>query len=289
MFEFKITKEFEPYVLAQQVATIHNLKNYSQMSESEYETVKSFISGKKSFLELGCGLGRMSIYCASQIKNHSQFILADSTGPVNRFIRYGWNPTDSFYNDLNLTRKFAELNNLEKNRIFDLNNEDLLTLSNIDVVMSFGSVGYHFPIEPYMEKLLKITKSDCVMIFGLSTDAYSGCPYTIESFKENFEKVSIVKNYHNKKYFPDYPGTLEYLILENKIENSSFNFRDDVYDVDEKNIIDIFNRYLKRQPVSEEMIYYLEKIRNESSLEWLDFTIKNCDEAKQIQKLSKGC
>jgi SAM-dependent methyltransferase len=289
LFEFKITKEFEPYVLAQQVATIHNLKNYSQMSESEYETVKSFISGKKSFLELGCGLGRMSIYCASQIKNHSQFILADSTGPINKFIRYGWNPTDGFYNDLNLTRKFAQLNNLEKNRIFDLNNEDLLTLSNIDVVMSFGSVGYHFPIEPYMEKLLKITKSDCVMIFGLSTDAYSQCPYTIESFKENFEKVSIVKNYHNKKYFPDYPGILEYLILENKIENSSFNFRDDVYDVDKKNIIDIFNRYLKRQPVPKEIFYYLEKIRNESSLEWLNFTIKNCDEAKQIQKSSKGC
>jgi len=141
----------------------------------------------------------MSIYINSQLDYKPRFILSDSNGPNDRYLRYGWNPIDGFYNDLKLTEKFAKQNNLTNLQIFDLQKENLLNLSEIDVVMSFGSIGYHFPIEPYIEELLKITKPDCIMIFGLSTDAYPWCPYNEKSFECYFNSVKIIQNNHLKK------------------------------------------------------------------------------------------
>ena len=55
--------------------------------------------------------------------------------------------------------------------------------------MSFLSVGFHYPIEQYIEKLLKITTDDCIMIFGVRQNFIN-----LEDYKKYFKTVLLEKN-----------------------------------------------------------------------------------------------
>jgi len=284
MFKFKINDEFRPCIHAQIVGEAKNKGAYDLGSQTEYETIKNFIRNKKKFLEVGCGLGRMSIYCNSQLDYKAEFILADSNGNPNKFKRYGWKPKDGYYNNLKLTEKFAKLNGLNNYKIFDMNKEDLLTLSGIDVVMSFFSVGFHYPIEDYMGKLLTITNDNCVMIFGLANGIHPECNYSQDRFKKYFKKSKIIENTSFAKIKPN-SQKLYYLILEDK-NSSNIVFeekRDDHQSKNEKTISKFYHKYLQREPDFEGLNFYKNKIIEGCSLEWVERTIRLSDEAKNIQ------
>jgi hypothetical protein len=52
------------------------------------------------------------------------------------------------------------------------------------------SVGFHYPIEQYMETLLNITTQDVVMIFGVRK-INAVHVYDTDSFKEYFQKTTF--------------------------------------------------------------------------------------------------
>jgi len=158
---------------------------YDKLSTHEYETFKNHIGKPKRILELGCGLGRMSVYLNKQLDYDTEFILADYDN-VSEKIKYGWNPGKSLYNKLNLTTKFCLMNNLVNFKIFDLSKNDILKLKNIDLVISVMAVGFHYPIEQYMEKLLKICNGN--MIFGIRKRK---CEYNKKTFSKYFKTIMI--------------------------------------------------------------------------------------------------
>lgn len=185
---FKITEEFLDLMNQQVTQTKVDLDFYNKMSESEYNAFRNYIDSPTSVLELGCGLGRMSIYLNSKLKNNPHFILADVTAQSDK-VRYGWNPGESYYNDLDLTAKFCKMNGLPSFSTFDLNSRKITELENIDLVMSFLSVGFHYPIEGYLEDLIKITSKDAVMIFGVRSGIYSS-----KDFEDKFSQVDFINN-----------------------------------------------------------------------------------------------
>lgn len=143
--------------------------SYRLMCESEWGVVGDHIKSPKRVLDLGCGLGRMSIYVNWMLKDTSIYwILADSTCATSSRPKFGWNPPgERFYSNLEWTKAFAQDNGLSNFEIFDLVEQDLGSLKDVDLVMSFLSVGFHYPIDGYIETLLGITTEDCVMIFGV--------------------------------------------------------------------------------------------------------------------------
>lgn len=188
-FKFDIDEKYIE-IISLQMARFEARPNvYLGLSKVEYRLFKNFIENPKNILDLGCGLGRMSIYLNTRLRNPSaHFILADASH-VSEEILYGFNKGESYYNDLDLTASFARENGLTNFETFDIRVKDLKALSNIDLVMSFLAVGFHSKIEDYMDDLLQITTSDCTMVFGVRKGKYSKT-----SFKEHFNEVFLVKN-----------------------------------------------------------------------------------------------
>lgn len=171
------------------VSSKNNEESYLEISMSEYGLIKNSIKSPKNVLELGCGLGRMSVYINSQLQDDSiHYILADSTQYLEE-PNHGWEPKGGFYNDLSLTKRFADDNGMTNFETFNLITTNITTLKNIDLVMSFFSVGFHYSIESYLNDLLDITTDDCVMIFGIRRGIY-----TEEDFEYYFDNIEIITN-----------------------------------------------------------------------------------------------
>ena len=188
-FKFDIDEKYEEVINLQITQFKDRPDVYLNLSKVEYRLFKNFIEKPKNILDLGCGLGRMSIYLNTRLRNPSaHFILADASH-VSEKIRYGFNKGESYYNDLDLTASFARENGLTNFETFDIRVKDLKSLSNIDFVMSFFAVGFHSKIEDCLDDLLQITTSDCTMIFGVR-----GGRYFKTSFKEHFNEVFLVEN-----------------------------------------------------------------------------------------------
>lgn len=188
-FKFNITEEYVSLVDLHVTQTKKEGDAYLNMTESEYELFKDFVKSPLNILDLGCGLGRMSIYLHAKLQNPSTCYTLADTSYYSTDIKTGWNPKDSYYNDLSLTEKFARNHGLTNFKTFDIRHSKLTTLENIDLVMSFLSVGFHNKIESYMDDLLKITTKNCVMIFGVRRNRYSE-----DSFKEQFKETFLFEN-----------------------------------------------------------------------------------------------
>ena len=186
--KFKIDDEFK-YFASKQITQINvDPDFYTKMSISEYNAISKHIENPKKILELGCGLGRMSIFLNSMLKNNAHYILAD-VSELSQNIKYGWDPKESYYNDLDLTSLFAKKHDLENFETFNLLSQNLNKFENIDLVMSFLSVGFHYPISEYLDTLLNITSNDATMIFGVRKGAVN-----LKDFKKYFNKIIIEKN-----------------------------------------------------------------------------------------------
>jgi hypothetical protein len=162
--------------------------SFESLSIAEYNVIKDCIKHPMNILDVGCGLGRMSTYINSFLDYKPKFTLMDSTSMIWSN-HYGWNPTPEkqiFYNDLRLAGEFCKLNGLEDYELFDINKRNLNELNDLDMVMSFCSMGFHYPLSVYYDKLMKITTKDCLFTFGVNKDKY-----TAEEFEKDFEFTKL--------------------------------------------------------------------------------------------------
>jgi len=186
--KFKFPDESQGFAERQVTQITKDSEFYSAISNSEYHLISEYIDQPKTILELGCGLGRMSVYMNWMLQDTDiHYILADSTCDVfPAKVKYGWNPASGFYNDLAVTESFCKLNGLTNFEILDLQYGSLNAFSDISLVMSFLSVGFHYPIDMYLETLMDITSDDAVMIFGIRKGQYD-----VNDFNDKFSMVTI--------------------------------------------------------------------------------------------------
>ena len=92
--DFLFPEESEFFVNAQITAMPVNNKFYYNLSISEYSAIEKYIKKPKIILDLGCGLGRMSIFLNWKLQDPDiHYILADGTcNEKPTKIKYGWNP-----------------------------------------------------------------------------------------------------------------------------------------------------------------------------------------------------
>lgn len=186
-FNFKIKEKYFKLLNFQITQTKEDLSFYEKISKAEYLAIENYIDKPEKILELGCGLGRVSIFLNSQLNNSPKFFLADFSEVSNK-VKYGWNPKDSKYNNLELTEQFCTENGLNNFEILDLSKNNLDKLSNIDMVISMLSVGFHYPIEEYINQLIKISSKNVTMIFGVRKGIYNQ-----DSFKNLFLETKILQ------------------------------------------------------------------------------------------------
>lgn len=186
--KFKFTKEILEVAKLQvtQIKDFSKRDYYNELCVSEFSQIREHLNNPKTILELGCGLGRMSVYLNHYFKDDSiKYILADYD-VLNKKPKYMWNPKKQYYNKLHLTKKFCLINNLKNFKILNLGKESINKLKDVSIVMSFLSVGFHIPIEDYIKNIMKIINNDSVLFFGIRKSKYNQ-----KSFKKYFNNRII--------------------------------------------------------------------------------------------------
>jgi SAM-dependent methyltransferase len=175
---------------------------YLERSRRDFQAVAPHLGRPRRVLDLGCGLGRMSVFVNAQLADPEvEYVLADTSEVTRQSNRNGWDPGEEFYNDLRLTAEFARLNGLSNFRTFDVRRDDWSQLYEVDLVMSFLAVGFHFPIEGELERLLRVAAPHCAMIFSVREGRYDE-----RAFRDRFETVELVgMDFGDSRY--------EYLVL----------------------------------------------------------------------------
>ena len=163
------------------------LEKLIRTQQKDIKVIDSFLKSKPlKVLDIGCGLGiyDLAIYDYFNRDNNLTFYLLDKTTSAaeEKNIHYGYRPVASFYNNLDYTTELLNINGIPKNNIqcisvdneiapcnqpalggqgdLTLTTKKLAALSEVDLVISIISWGYHYPISTYLDVVYKILKSD---------------------------------------------------------------------------------------------------------------------------------
>lgn len=175
-YKFNYIKNNELFDRLKYLQISKNEIEYLERSEDEFKSVGHLVKNVDKIIDLGCGLGRSSIYLKNMLDmDDTIFYLCDFSGEEYDKGPCSNNPCGQHiggnipYNDLSLTERFSKLNNLTNINIIDLSNDNMSKLEEVDVVYSFHCVGYHWDItESFKENNLEnVISNDGVMIFGV--------------------------------------------------------------------------------------------------------------------------
>ena len=188
-YEYKFNEKHLLYMKEQIWEASDNIDIYNNLSIHEFQQIESHLGKPKSVLEVGCGLGRGSIFLNHLLNdNKVRYTLADRNGYTTNTGAY-MPIEDEFYNDLELTSDFCKLNGIKNVTTFDTENDDWSNLPKNDLIFSLCSFGMHVSIDRYMDRLLSVSKPTTTMIFGVRGDVESNkkiSGHFLEKFSEHF-------------------------------------------------------------------------------------------------------
>lgn len=196
--DYKMLPEHMDLVKEQVWECREDISIYGKLSSFELDYFHRFLPPAKAVhrvFEIGSGLGRGAI----QLKNiypNADFILADRQGRTENLGQF--HPEkDEYYNDFELTRTFCSINGLNDIRTFDTELDDWSSIPMVDLISSRCAIGFHVPLERYLDRLLSISHPGTIMIFGTNMHFdYIG------QFDDMFSRVQFLKQTENRPEFP---------------------------------------------------------------------------------------
>jgi len=187
-----LRKNFGRLIFTNFFVNYFQVQNFEKITEElfykEFKTFKNYLpNSPENIMDIGCGLGIINIYLNEFFEKKPVFFLLDKNR-VDRKIKYGFSSNYESYNDLNETKNILLNNNIDTNRInlFDVEKQFLIT-KKMDLVISLKSMGYHYPINTYIELLRNCCTKDTVFIFDIGDNQYD------ENYlKKIFDDVKII-------------------------------------------------------------------------------------------------
>ena len=144
-------------------------------------------------LDIGSGLGIINIFINDNFNNDVDFTLIDKNY-IEKKVSYGFDEKGQFYNDFNVTLNFLTINGIKEEKL-NLINVDSKHIINkkFDLVISLLSLGYHYPINQYVEFFKKNTHRDTKFIFDIAEEyndfnEIAKMFHSIDIIKKSFEK-----------------------------------------------------------------------------------------------------
>jgi len=124
-----------------------------------------------SILDIGCGLGLVDLVLYKRIKPSPDVYLLDKANECKslRPVSGGYHHRYIFTADLDLSRNIFEQNGARKEQVHfvEPDNDSIASLPKIDLILSFTSWGFHYPIETYWEGVQKILHEKSVIFIDL--------------------------------------------------------------------------------------------------------------------------
>ena len=122
-----------------------------------------------ALLDIGAGLAGVDILMSRHFDHAVDVHLLDKTAVEDR-IYYSFTERGAYYNSQTLTREVLEHNGVPRERIFTHEAEepyDCFEPNHYDVITSFISWGFHYPLETYLAKVTQSLKPDGVLIIDI--------------------------------------------------------------------------------------------------------------------------
>ena len=127
----------------------------------------------KNVLEIGCGLGRVSVGFYNQYTSwkHTNFYMLDGD-KGDRQIAGIASGDGNYYNSLAMTKEYCIANNIPEKQVgtFDAGDKNIFDLMRgitFDCVYSFKSIGFHWPISFYLDRLFPFIRKGTILCFGM--------------------------------------------------------------------------------------------------------------------------
>ena len=187
-----LRKKFGRFLFTNFFINFFQNKNIEKITEElflkELETFKHFLpNSAKNIMDIGCGLGIINIYLNKFFEKKSTFFLIDKNR-IDKKINYGFSSNYESYNDLNETKNILLENDVDSKRIYLFDVEKQFQINKkMDLVISLKSMGYHYPINTYIELFKNCCTKDTVFIYDISDNQYD------ENYlKTIFDNVKII-------------------------------------------------------------------------------------------------
>ena len=152
-------------------------KNIEKITEElflkEFETFKHFLPNSvNNIMDIGCGLGIINVYLNNFFGKKPIFFLLDKNR-IDKKIKYGFSSNYESYNDLNETKNILLENDVDISSLylFDVEKEFQIN-KKMDLVISLKSMGYHYPINTYIELFRNCCTKDTVFIYDIGENQY---------------------------------------------------------------------------------------------------------------------
>ncbi len=134
---------------------------------AEYQQIAPLLATlkPKRIADIGCGYAFFDLFAAKDLK--SEVLLIDLESNERR--HFGFQAEGAAYSSLAAARKLLEDNGVSAKKITTLNPRDKApeTAKPVDLVVSFLSCGFHYPVDLYLPFLEKALKPDGAAIFDL--------------------------------------------------------------------------------------------------------------------------
>jgi SAM-dependent methyltransferase len=164
--------------------------SFSEDITTEFENIKSSLPAKASnTLDIGCGIGGINILISQHYHHNVTVHLLDKT-ELNPEMHYGFRPTTPFYNSLELAKETLIANEVPSENIVTTDTDaapSLFSNTKFDLVTSFISWGFHYPLSTYLDQVRTSLSKDGVLIIDIRKDSGG-----LTELQEYFSSVSII-------------------------------------------------------------------------------------------------
>jgi SAM-dependent methyltransferase len=172
-----------------------NTDQYQQHKQENFDLLDTYLNvAPKTILDIGCGLAWESRLFNKKYGTELYLLDGDfdDNAQDNRVQQQARYTTDSknfaFYYKLDfLQNKLDELNT-QNYHLVDCNNINISENIKFDVITSWVSCGFHYPVNTYRELILKHSHNNTVVVMDLRIQAKERNP-VVES---SFEIVKII-------------------------------------------------------------------------------------------------
>lgn len=166
-----------------------NKKDHIATKKENYETVKSYLeTPPKKMLEIGCGIAREAEWFQKEFGTELWLLDGDKqSNDDKQKSYYHWNATQkfAFYSPINSLKESYDSRDMSY-RFVDANNIDIPEDETFDLICSFKSCGFHFPISEYSDLIKKHSDENTRLIFDIRKE------HDKPKGAECFEIVSII-------------------------------------------------------------------------------------------------
>jgi SAM-dependent methyltransferase len=173
-------------------------KQHQDKKKMMFNIADSAIKAKpKTILDIGCGLAFESEMFQKKYNSDLYLLDGDFDSTLDRSRDTNYGPTNSmaFYSKIDELKQSWDNRNLRYNFI-NANDINVSDDVKFDLVYSFESCGFHYPVHTYVELIKKHSHKDTLLIFDIRTKTYDHQSMYFDLLKvihtdKKFKTVSI--------------------------------------------------------------------------------------------------